>query len=131
MFAAGHDGVNDGLFKMGPPLGPKKKLIGSLGTPLCASFAPEHAPRTLSGPSTNRKKRKTKILKSAQFFPQNSHLGHLLPIQDPPKGPPLDLIKFPEGLLGGPWGAKCTSQDPPWTLLEIPQGPIEKKRMFF
>ena len=110
---------------------PKKKLIGSLGTSLCASFAPEHAPRTPSGPSTNRKKRKTKILKSAQFFHQKLSPGELLPIQDPPKGPPLDLIKFPEGLLGGPWGAKCISQDPPWTPLEIPQGPIEKKRMFF
>ena len=68
-----------------------------------------------------------KSLKSTQDFTQNSHLRHLLSIQDSPKGPPLDLIKFPEGLLGGPWGAKCTSQDPPWTPLEIPQGRIVEK----
>ena len=48
-------------------------------------------------------------------------------IQNPQKGPPLDLINFPDGLLGGRWGSKRTSWDPAWARLEIPQVAIVKK----
>jgi len=101
------------LFPGDPPFGPKKKLIDSLGAPLDTSFAPKHAPRSLSGRPKNRSERKMKMLKFAQFFHQKMSPGELLQIQDPQKGPPLDLISFPEGALGGRRGAKRTSRDPP------------------
>ena len=82
---------------LGPPFGPKMKLINFLGPPLGASFAAEHAPRTLSGPPKNRSERKMKMLKSAQEIHQNLSPGELLPIEDPPKRGSMDLIKFPEG----------------------------------
>ena len=56
--------------------------------------------------------------------------GELLPIQDPQKGPPLDLISFPEGALGGRWGAKRTSRDPPGPPLEIHRAQFQKKHFF-
>ena len=100
-------------FAGNPPLGPQSELGAPPGPPFGIPVALPHAPGTPSETSKNHSKRKTKILKSAQFFHQKLSPGELLPIQDPPKGPPLDLIKFPEGLPRGSRRAQCTSQDPP------------------
>ena len=95
----GPDWFNDVFSLWDPPLGPKVNLKNFPGSPLGPSFALEHTPRTLSRPSKKRSGRKMKSLKYAQDFHQNSLPGKLLPIQDPPKWPPMDLINFPEGSL--------------------------------
>ena len=96
---SGPDWVNDPFSLWDPPLGPKVNLKNFPGPPLGPSFAPKHASRTLSRPSKKRSGRKMKSSKYVQGFDQNSLPGKLLPIQDPPKWPPLDLINFPEGSL--------------------------------
>ena len=56
--------------------------------------------------------------------------GEHLPIQDPQKGAPLDLISFPEG----PWEAAGAPNAPPGTLPGPPwksTGPNFKKKTFF
>ena len=116
---------------LGPPFGPKMKLINFLGPPLGTSFAAEHAPRTLSGPPKNHSERKMKMLKSAQEIHQNLSPGELLPIQDPPKRGSMDLIKFPEGPLGVCGGARCTSQRPSCPPLGINKIGFSKKHVFF
>ena len=105
-----------------PPRGPKVNLVHLPGPPFGIPVALPHAPGTPSGPSKNRSKRKTEILKPAQFFNQKSSPGELLPIQDPPKRAPLDPCHFPKGLLGNLWSAKRTSRDPPWRSLKILRG---------
>ena len=99
--ARARPGLVEGPFSLWDPLrGPKVKLTRLPRSPFEIPVALPHAPGTPSGPSKNRSKRKTKILKSAQFFKQKSSPGKLLPIQDPPKRAPLDLIHFPKSLLG-------------------------------
>ena len=101
------------LFRFWPPPGPKIKTIDVPGPPLGAALAAarapgissgaalaaEHAPGTPSGPSKNRSERKMKMLILHWFYLQNLSPDVLLPIQDPPKRPPMDLINFPEGPL--------------------------------
>ena len=113
------------------PRGPKVNLVHLPGPPFGIPVALPHAPGTPSGPSKNRSKRKTEILKPAQFFHQKSSPGKLLPIQDPPKRAPLDPCHFPEGPLGNFWGAQRTSWDPPWPPLRICKTEFEKKTFFF
>ena len=96
---SGLDWINDPFSLWDPPLGPKVNLKNFPRSPLGPSFALEHTPRTLSRPSKKRSGRKMKSLKYAQDFHQNSLPGELLPIQDHPKWPPVDLINFPEGSL--------------------------------
>ena len=88
------------FFVLGPPSGPQSEFDPPPSAPFEIPVALPHAPGTPSGPSKNRSKRKTKILKSAKCFLQKSSPGELLPIQDPPKRAPLDLIHFPQSLLG-------------------------------
>ena len=107
------------LFRFGPPPGPKKESISLFEPPLgaalaayrapgtssVAALAAEHAPGTSSGPSKNRSERKMKMLIFHWFYHQNLSPDVLLPIQDPPKRPPMDLINFPEGPLESCRGA--------------------------
>ena len=106
-------------------------LVHLPGPPFGIPVALPHAPGTPSEPSKNRSKRKTEILKSAQFFHQKSSPGELLPIQDPPKRAPLDPCHFPEGPLGNFWGTQRTSWDPPWPPLRICKTEFKKKTFFF
>ena len=96
--------------------GPQGTRSGFRSPPLGPSWAAHRVFGSLPGPSNNRSKRKMKMLKFAQFFPQKLSLGELLLIQDPPKRPPLDLIDSPKGLLGPRRGAKNTSWGLAWTL---------------
>ena len=87
---SGSDLLKGGFSPWDPPWGPKVNWVHLPGPPFGIPVALPHAPGTPLGPSKNRSKRKTKILKSAKFFHQKSSPGELLPIQDPPKRAPLD-----------------------------------------
>ena len=128
-----------------PPLGSALAPDRAPGTSSGAALAAEHAPGTPSGPSKNRSERKMKMLILHWFYHQHLSPDVLLPIQDPQKRAPMDLINFPEGplgsyrgppqktlrLLGGPLGAKHTSRSPLWPPLEITKMQLNEKRDFF
>ena len=101
-----------------PPFGLHSDSIDFRAHPLDASWAARRVFGSLSGSSKKRSKRKMKMLNFAQCFAQKLSPGELLLIQDPPKRPPLDLIHSTKGLLGPRRGAKNTSWDLSWTLLE-------------
>ena len=101
-----------------PPFGLHSDWIDFPKPSLDASWAARRVFGSLCGPSKHRSKRKMKVLKFAQYFPQILSPGQLLLIQVPPQRPPLDLIHSTKGLLGPRPGAKNTSWDLSWTLLE-------------
>ena len=101
-----------------PPFGRHLDSIDFPRPSLDTSRAARRVIGSLLCPSKKRTKRKMKMFKFAQYFPQNLSPGELLLIQDPPKRPPLDLIHFTKPLLGPRHGAKNTSWDLSWTLLE-------------
>ena len=110
-----------------PPFGVQSDSIDFPKPPLDASWVAERVFGRLSFPSKHRLKRKLKMLKFAQYFPQLLRPSELLLIQDPPKSPPLDRIHSTKGRLVPRRGAKNTSWDPFWTLLES----TSKKNTFF
>ena len=92
--------VSGSLFTLGPLLGPQNELHHYPWVSLGVTLAPEHAPRTPSGPSKNRSERKMELLKkNTRDLPQNLSPGTLLLIQAPPKTAHMDRHTCPEGAL--------------------------------